>query len=386
MLNKKFLLGIILSMAVCLSACSNGNAEVTETSAESVTAAEVTTSEESESQSEAEPIDEPEPPAVDAENVTETSYDTGNPETGLVYFIQPIIEQYDEYDDWNLADWECRDTDVMRDYHYDGEWHYRKELIFVFSNYTDEPVTVDSIQIIRQSDGAIVSFADGSDTLDIDFTVQPLHKTDYLLKAEDFDYTACESGIYNAVVNVGLEGYGREFFIDNSELYEETFPSVFVSEAASDNWWSRDYTGAAPAFLTEEQQKIFAEAHARMSEFFWCDGFLPENYAETHTADDFIGRFTNVLTEDYVRQLSQVIYINDDGTLRIFGGGGRGSNILYCGHCFFPVSSDDEQVTFKATVIYCHSDNPYAVGFEDINYHMVNTENGWRVDHFDLWN
>ncbi|MDE6600022.1 MAG: hypothetical protein K2K34_08110 [Oscillospiraceae bacterium] len=386
MLNKKFLLGIILSMAVCLSACSNGNAEVTETSAESITEAAEITSAESESKSAVESISEPEPPAVDAEDVTEASYDTGNPETGLVYFIQPIIEQYDEYDDWSLADWECRDTEVLRNYHYDNEWHYRKELIFVFSNYTDEPVTVDSIQIVRQSDGAPVSFADGSNTLDIDFTVQPLHKTDYLLKAEDFDYSSCESGIYNAVVNVGLEGYGREFFIDNSELYEETFPSVFVSEAASDNWWGREYTGAAPAFLTEEQQKIFAEAHARISEFFWWDSFLPENYAETHTADDFIGLFTNVLTEDYVRQLSQGMYINDDGTLRIFSGGGRGSNIFYCGHCFFPVSSDDEQVTFKATVIYCHSDNPYTVGFEDINYHMVNTENGWRVDHFDLWN
>ena len=382
---KKILLGIILSMTVCLSACSNGNAEITETSAESVTAAEVTTPEESENKSAAEPIDELEPPAVDAEDVTETSYDTGNPETGLVYFIQPIIEQYDEYDDWNLADWECRDTDVMRDYHYDGEWHYRKELIFVFSNYTDEPVTVDSIQIIRQSDGASISFADGSDTLDIDFTVQPLHKTDYLLKAEDFDYTACESGIYNAVVNIGLEGYGREFFIDNSELYEETFPSVFVSEAASDNWWGREYTGAAPTFLTEEQQKIFAEAHARMSEFFWWDGYLSKEYADTHTTDDFIGRFTNVFTEDYARELAQERYFDENGNL-VSHDGGRGSNIFYCGHCFFPVSSDDEQVTFKATVIYCHSDNPYAVGFEDINYHMANTENGWRVDHFDLWN
>lgn len=373
-------IGTVLALAACLSACSNGNTEVTETSAENVTAAEVTTSAESESKSAVKPISEPEHPAVDAEDVTETAYDTGNPETGLVYFIQPIIEQYDEYDDWSLADWECRDTDVMRDYHYDGEWKYRKELIFVFSNYTDEPVTIDSIQIIRESDGAPVSFADGSDTLDIDFTVQPLHKTDYLLKAEDFDYSACESGIYNAVVNVGLEGYGREFFIDNSELYEETFPPVFAPE-----WASWGNTGTAPTFLTEEQQKIFAEAHARMSEFFWCDGYLPKEYADIHTADDFIGLFTNVFTEDYARELAQERYIDENGNL-ISQDGGRGSNIFYYDHCFFPVSSDDEQVTFKATVIYCHSDNPYLVGFEDINYHMINTENGWRVDRFDLWN
>ena len=54
MLNKKFLLGAILSIAVCLSACSNGGADVTgadsETSAEnaSVTVSESVSTEESE--------------------------------------------------------------------------------------------------------------------------------------------------------------------------------------------------------------------------------------------------------------------------------------------------------------------------------------------------
>lgn len=389
MLDKKFLLGAILTAAVCFSACSDGNSEVTEASAETVAATEEATSAESESRSAVKPISEPEPPAVNAEDVTEAEdYDTGNPESGLVYFIQPMIEQYDEYDEWNLSDWECRDTEVKRDYHYDDEWKYRKELVFVFSNYTDEPVTVDSIQVIRESDGTLMSFADGSNVLDIDFTVQPGHKTDYLLQTEDFDCSSCESGIYNAVVNVGLEGYGREFFIDNSELYEETFPSIFIPNGVDDpeNWWGSKHTGAAPTFLTEEQQAVFAKAHARVSEFFWCDSYLPEDYAKTHTADDFIGLLTDVFTEDYARQLSQGLYINDDGTLRIFVGGGRGSNIFYCGHCFLPVSSDDEQVTFKAVVTYCHSDNPYEVWFEEKDYRIVNTENGWRVDKFSLWN
>lgn len=54
MLNKKFLFGAILSMAVCLSACSSGGADVTETVSEtsaenaSVTASESVPTEESE--------------------------------------------------------------------------------------------------------------------------------------------------------------------------------------------------------------------------------------------------------------------------------------------------------------------------------------------------
>ena len=282
MLNKKILSGVTLSMALCLSSCYNDNEEITETTVPTeVTTAAVTTT-----VSETTTVEE-----------TTTEYDENNHESGLLFFVQPIIEQYDEYDDWSLADWECRDTEVRPvDHndpadHYDGEWNYRKELIFAFSNYTDEPVTIESIQIVNYGTAEHVSFADGSDTLNIDFTVQPMHKTDYLLKAEDFDYSACESGIYTAAVNFGTEHYTMNFFIDNSELYEETFTSVFGESSGS-------YAGIAPTFLTEEQQKIFAKACARMYEFFWCDHYLSSEYAETHTADDFIGLFKDVFTEE----------------------------------------------------------------------------------------
>lgn len=377
--GKKFFIGAVLAAAMCFSACSKGGAEtadVTETSTETAAATEKASSAESGSLSAVKPISEPEPPAVSDEDVTEAEgYDTDNPETGFVYFIQPMIEQYDEYDDWNLSDWECRDTEVKRGWHYGDEWKYRKELVFVFSNYTDDPVTVDSIQIISESDDAPVSFADGSTALDIDFTVQPGHKTDYLLRSEDFDYSACGSGIYNAVVNVGLEGYGREFFIDNSELYEETVPLL---------WYSNEQIGIAPAFLTGEQQTVFAKAHVRMSEFFWCDSCLFAEYAEKHTADEFIEMFTDVFTEDYAWNLARSRYIDENGGLRE-SLGGRGADISYFGHCFLPVSSDDEQVTFKAFVTHCHSDNPYEIWFEEKDYRMVNTENGWRVDKFTVW-
>jgi len=368
MYRKKFFaaaLSALLSLSVLFTACS-GN-DTSETKTETV----------KETESETESISETEEMAE--------AYDTGNPETGLVYFIQPEIRQYDEYDDWHLADWECRDTDVKHEYHYDSEWNYTKELVFVFSNYTDEPITVDSIQI-NKDDGEVMKFANGETALDIDFTVQPMHKTDYLLKAEDFDYAACESGIYHTAASFGQESYGGTFFIDNSELHGETLKAIFIPEGVDpENWYGKEHTGIAPVFLTEDQQVIFAKACARMYEFFWFDGYLPEDYAKEHTADDFIGLFTDVFTEDFVRQLSQGRYIDENGEL-IAANGGRGGDISYFDRCFFPVSSDDEQVTFKAVVVHCHGDNPYEIWFDEKNYRMINTENGWRVDLFEVWN
>lgn len=364
---KKFFaaaLPALLSLSLLFTACSGND------TSETVTETEMTSETKTETEMETVSISEMESTANDVEVPWEI------PETGLVYFIQPVIKQYYEYVSFRLADWECRDTDVKRGDHYDGEWIYTKELVFVFSNYTDEPITVESIQI-NKDDGEVMKFANGESVLDIDLTVQPMHKTDYLLKAEDFDYSACESGIYHTVANVGQESYGGTFFINNSELHRETVEAVFDRD--------RPYTGIAPDFLTEEQQAVFAKACVRMEEFFWYDGYLSADYAETHTADDFIGLFTDVFTEDFVRQRAQGTYIDENGNL-IAADSGRGGDISYVDHCFFPVSSDDEQVTFKATVVHCHSDNPYEIWFDERNYHMVNTEDGWRVDLFEKWN
>lgn len=372
MFNKKFLLAALLCTALTLSACYNDDNEITETTtAATTTTAAVTTV-----------------PTFTTTTETTTTYDTGNPEEGLVFFVQPVIEQYDEYDQWHLEDWECRDGEVMREYHYDGEWNYGKELIFAFSNYTDDPVTVDSIQIFDYETSKPVNFTNGSDSLNIDFTVQPLHKTDYLLQIEDFDYTACESGIYTAVANFGFERYSMEFFIDNSEVHEETLPTMFIPEWVDDpdNWYGKENTGIAPTFLTEEQQEVFAKACARMYEFFWYDAYLPAEYANTHTVDDFAGLLSDVFTEEYVKMLARERYIDDDGNLVPYNGGGRGSDITYYDHCFLPVLADEYQVTFKATVIHCHSDNPYEIWFDEKDYHMVNTADGWRVFEFEVWN
>ncbi len=384
MFNRKFI-AIVLSM-LCLTACSANNnvqhtsvsettttvaasAETTTASVvtEAVTTTEITTEE-------------------TVEETTEAAEDSWcNPEDGLVFFVQPSICQRDEAS-W-VDNWECRDTEVLRDFHYDGEWLYTKELIFVFSNYTNEPVTIDSINIVNDAKDTLVSFTDGSLFLDINLTVEPMHKTDYILRAEDFDYSACESGIYNAVANVGLEGYGRKFFINNCGVYSETHISEnYISfDEETGELLHHEYTVYAPDFLTEEQQKIFAKAHGTMWDWFWCEHYMPEAYTDTHTTEDFMAMLYGIFTEEYANKLA-ADYIDENGNLMNLDGA-RGANITYFDHCFFPISADENRVEFKAVVTYCHSDNPYEVSFEDdFRYVMLNTENGWRVDRFDLWN
>lgn len=389
-MNKRKYAVIIFSV-LCLTAC--GNKAVDEqkiTAVESLSISEETTTKASSAEiivdeendivilPDEEAIEEPYEPEE-----TAPTYDTGNPEEGLVYFVQPSIMLYPRYK--MLDEWECRDDEVLRDYHYDGEWKYSKELIFAFSNFSDEPMTVDSIQIVRDSDETPMSFTNGSDTLDINFTIQPLHKTDYLLKSEDFDYSACESGIYRTVADIDGEKIEFSFFINNTELYSEKY----ISE--TDTAWDEnddrvplEYDVFAPTFLTEEQQKIFAKAQGVMSDWFWCSRYMEPEYADTHTPDEFMQRLYSVFTKEYADELSK-IYIDESGNF-VSIGGDRGSNISYYDHCFLPVSADENIVEFKAVVIYCHSDGPYEVSFEDeCRYVMKNTENGWRVDRFDVW-
>ncbi|MGN1136572.1 MAG: hypothetical protein ACI4SF_10175 [Oscillospiraceae bacterium] len=393
MINRKFA-AIILSTLI-LTACGNAQtasndteettASLTESTIETTTATqlyEIITDEYGNDIVIDNSSDEIEEETAEGFETTAVEYNTGNPKDGLVYFIQPCIMLYPRYK--QLDDWECRDSEVLRDYHYDGEWDYRKELIFAFSNYTDEPVTVDSIQIFCGDNP--VNFTNGSDTLDINFTVQPLHKTDYLLQSEDFDYSACESEIYRTVVNIGGEKSEREFYINNCELYRNKHSSEnWGSYDDNGNYVSYEYDVFAPTFLNEEQQQIFAETQGVMWDWFWCECYMPQDYIDKHTPDDFFRMLYGVFTKEYADELAAV-YIDENGEF-IPLDGAKGSNITYFDHCFIPVSADENTVEFKAVVTYCHFDNPYAVSFDDdFHYVMKNTENGWRVDRFDVWN
>ncbi|MBQ8786525.1 MAG: hypothetical protein IJZ61_02705 [Oscillospiraceae bacterium] len=379
MFNKKFI-AIALSM-LCLTGCASDNdiqqTSVSETTTVAETAAKTTAATES-------PIEED----IVEEIKTEATVIRGeylNPEQGLVFFIQPSISQLDE--DSYYDDWTPRDTAVKHEYHYEDEWNYTKELVFVFSNYNEVPVTIDSIEIYNTYTADYMTFANGSDRLEIDFTVQPGHKTDYLLRSEIFNYSACESGKYFVRIHVGEESSVREFFINNCGVYSEKHISEnYISfDEETGELLHHEYTVYAPDFLTEEQQEIFAKAHGTMWDWFWCEHYMPEAYTDAHTTEDFMTMLYGIFTEEYANKLAAV-YIDENGNLMNLDGA-RGSHIDYFDHCFFPISADENRVEFKAVVTYCHSDNPYEVSFEDdFRYVMVNTENGWRVDRFDVWN
>lgn len=379
MFNRK-ILAIALSM-LCLTGCASDN-DIQQTNVSETTTAMETTTAKTTTVTES-PIEEDIVDEIKTEaTVIRSPY--ANPEQGLVFFIQPSISQLDE--DSYYDDWTPRDTAVKHEYHYEDEWNYTKELVFVFSNYNEVPVTIDSIEI-RNAYGENMTFANGSDSLGINFTVQPGHKTDYLLRSEIFNYSACESGRYIAHINVGDEVSTREFFINNCSVYSETHISEnYISfDEETGELLHHEYTVYAPDFLTEEQQKIFAKAHGTMWDWFWCEHYMPEAYTDTHTTEDFMAMLYGIFTEEYANKLAAV-YIDENGNLMNLDGA-RGANITYFDHCFFPISADENRVEFKAVVTYCHSDNPYEVSFEDdFRYVMVNTENGWRVERFDVWN
>lgn len=112
---------------------------------------------------------------------------------------------------------------------------------------------------------------------------------------------------------------------------------------------------------------------------------MPKVYAEAHNPEYFMEMLYGVFTKEFADELAKD-YIGGDGEF-ILEGAGRGTDLLYFDHCFIPVSSDENTVEFKAVVISCHPDSPYDVSFnDDYHYVMKNTENGWRVDRFDLWN
>lgn len=89
-------------------------------------------------------------------------------------------------------------------------------------------------------------------------------------------------------------------------------------------------------------------------------------------------------TEDFFNE-EQLEAYNEAYTEAVNNFGDRGSDISVQGNFFMPIYSDENEVLFKNFVIHGHEDYPYYIWFEEINYHMVKTDEGWRFDKFSLW-
>ncbi|MCH5347945.1 MAG: hypothetical protein J1E40_01355 [Oscillospiraceae bacterium] len=275
------------------------------------------------------------------------------PTEGVVFFANLYVSpgQAD-------AKWECQTSEAQ--VYYPHTWNYHGSLVSTFTNLTEEKQSVKSVQISRDDGGKLTAmpFADGSTSLEIDFEIDPNTNSDFDITEEMFPFSKCETGIYKVVFEVGDEKPEQTFFIDNT---------------------------VGMSFLTAEQKEIFDKAYDITRWNFGESTYMPPSYIESHTAEDFLAELCEGYTYDYAySRAAGWGYIDENGNLQERYGD-RGGDISYQGHCFVPLYSDNNEVLFKNIVIHGHEDYPYFIWFEEYNYHMVKTDDGWRFDIFQIW-
>lgn len=232
-----------------------------------------------------------------------------------------------------------------------------KSLNCTFNNYTDEVHTVTSLEIFRtDSDGIIpIPFADGSLVYETDLSIET-GCTEFKISEDIFPFSKCEPGIYKVIFNTA----------DNEKI-EQKFAIC-----------SSDYS-----FLTDEQLEILNKGHEITHEYFGCSTYMSQDYADTHTADEFLENLYPAYTHEYAYKRASDRYMDSDGNLKAVSGD-RGGDVTVYANFFMPVSSNENEVTLKNFVIHYH-DNPYFAWYEELNYHMIKTEDGWRFDKYQLW-
>lgn len=251
--------------------------------------------------------------------------------------------------------WDCQVSGAQA---YPETWNYHGSLVCTFTNFTEEAQTVNSVQIFRDEKGKTeaMSFADGSTSHNLDFDIDPDTNSDLDITEDIFHFSECETGIYKVVFDVNGERLEQQFFIFNGD----------------------------ENFLTEEQQEAFDKAYEITERYFGCSTYLPQEYADEHTAEEFLENMYEGYTREYAYSKSLGNYIDSDGKL-IAISGDRGGDISVQENFFVPIYADENEVLFKTFVVHGHEDYPYYIWFEEMNFHMVKTDEGWRFDKFDIW-
>lgn len=254
--------------------------------------------------------------------------------------------------------WEC-ETKEASPYYSGRLWGHCNSLVCRFSNFDENDKTAKSVSIFNDN-LTPMTFADGSTEHEINFTVHANETSDFDINEEIFDFGGCEAGIYKVVFDFEGEKYEQMFFIEPH------------------------YSTTGLDFLNDEQNEIFQKAHEITDRYFGCSTYLPQEYADEHTTEEFLSNLYGGYTREYAYSKSLGTYIDKDGNLKA-AYGDRGGDISVQGEFFTPIFSDENEVIFKITVINGHEDDPYHVWFTEKNFHMVKTDEGWRFDKFDLW-
>lgn len=282
-------------------------------------------------------------------------------ESGFEFYVYPFVEPFNE-------------PEVLA-----------RELKAFFSNYTDDPQTVDGLKIYRENNDEWeqMSFTDGSDYLPIGLEISPhtvaeygYYESDWSLTEDMFAFTSAAPGRYKAVFTMSGEEKEMEFVIGNLTFYDAE-GAGYISGAA-------DHLD----FLDDEQKSAFNEAYASIVylEFGFIRDINEEEYVSSHTADDYINDFLGGLTYDYAYQTARDnMIIDENGDLLRVRSGDRGSKIDNAGACFVPVYMNENEVMLKNINVCWHGDSPYRVRYDEYNYHMVKTADGWKFDVFQIW-
>ena len=276
----------------------------------------------------------------------------GSPTEGIVFFANLYVAPSSTEEKW-----ECQTSKAQA--YYPGTWRYHGSLVSTFTNFTEEKQPVKSVQIFHDEGGKLTEmpFADGSKTLEIDFTINPNENSDFDITEEMFPFSKCETGIYKVIFDLGDEKLEQTFFIKNSDM----------------------------SFLTDEQKEIFDKAYDITRGRFGESTYMSLEYIENHTTEEFLATLYEGYTKDYAYNRAVGWgYIDENGNLQECYGD-RCGDISQQGECFELIYSDENEVIFKNTVIHGHEDYPYFIWFEELNYHMVKTEDGWWFDNFQLW-
>lgn len=276
---------------------------------------------------------------------------TKEPTEGVAFFANLYV-----YPNAEEKQWECKTSPAQA--YYPKTWGYHGSLVCTFTNFTEEKQKLNSVKIFRDDRGVLTEmpFADGSTSLEIDFAAEPNANSDFDITEEMFPFSKCETGLYKVAFDWNGERLEQQFAVCNSN----------------------------GDFLTEEQKEIFQKAYEITNRYFGCSTYLPQEYVDNHTTEEFLANLYEGYTRDYAYSKSVGAYIDKDGKLKAISGD-RGGDISVQDNFFMPIYSDENEVLFKNFVIHGHEDYPYYIWFEEINYHMVKTDEGWRFDQFDLW-
>lgn len=280
------------------------------------------------------------------------------------------------------------DAKTDGEFDYPQSWGYKGSLVSTFTNLTKETQKLTSVRIFKEENGAVTEmpFADGNTFLDIDITINSGEKTDLDISEDMFPFSKCETGIYSIEFDCGGEKLSQKFTIDNNGVYNETVEadtdiwerSLFGARMADDGTYSID----VPAFLDGEQREAFKSAFVITSLCFGSSGDLPQKFFDKHTEEEFFADYCKGYTYDYAySKLKYYNFIDENGKLRA-GSWDGGSDPSHFGDIFIPLYSDENEVLFKCITIHSHDLSPSQVWFEEVNFHMIKTEDGWKFDNF----